>query len=140
MQPPDLLQLPYMVLQRPVCMPEPDPLWFLPVLWRRYRACRSIFHEVRVLSLMSLHIILIFNDFVFLPSVRPPFRRSRFGIYGASTDGRQSLSRCFFLPITLSEKGRICRKCTSKRREQARPATFAPVKSTRRREGRRKKK
>ena len=57
MQLPDLLQLPYMVLQRPVCMPEPDPLWFLPVLWRRYRACRSIFHEVRVLLIVMVFIL-----------------------------------------------------------------------------------
>ena len=42
---------------------------------------------------------------------------------------RKSHSRCFFLPITLSRKGRICRKSTSKRREQARQPIFAPDKT-----------
>lgn len=30
--------------------------------------------------------------------------RSRFGFYGASKGCRESLSRCFFLPITLARK------------------------------------
>ena len=86
---------------------------------------------------MSMSILNCF--FISLWSVLFPFEPP-WGFMDAVYSCRYSFIRRLFLPITLSEKGRICRKCTSKRREQARPPTFAPVKSTRRREGRRKKK
>lgn len=54
------------------------------------------------------------------------------GFYAATKGCRQSRTRRFFLPITLGSpgcQGRICKKCTSKRREQARQSKFAPVKN-----------
>ncbi|UVQ69061.1 hypothetical protein NXX83_21935 [Bacteroides thetaiotaomicron] len=42
---------------------------------------------------------------------------------------RYSFIRRLFLPITLSQKGRICRKCTSKPEDQARQQTFASDKT-----------
>ena len=64
MQLPDLLQLPYMVLQHPVCMPEPDPLWFLPVLSRVFTGVFELissfpFHSSCNLSAFSL-IVMVF--------------------------------------------------------------------------------
>ncbi len=56
------------------------------------------------------------------------------GFYAATKGCRQSRTRRFFLPITLGSpgcQGRICKKCTSKRKGQARRPIFAAVKPDR---------
>ena len=47
-----------------------------------------------------------------------PLSNHRAGLYARS-----------FLPITLAWQGRICKKYTSKRRNQARQPIFAPIKT-----------
>lgn len=91
------------------------------------------------LSIVFYHVVkhLVFPFYRFL------ICRNRSGFTDAAPGCRKSRRRRFFRSITLSAKGRICRKCTSNHRIERGSRPLHPGKPERRREmerGKRKRK
>lgn len=62
----------------------------------------------------------------FLPSVRHPATGAASGFSVQGEAAGEAIPDVFSCQLLLPRQGRICRKSTSKRREQARQPTFAP--------------